>query len=82
MSERPQILQEREKTHGTFKDNSLIWHKMIMSGPFPVGMPNEQILSITQIYLKLARIMSGNFKDKDHWKDLAGYAELGAEACE
>jgi hypothetical protein len=38
--------------------------------------------ALEMICTKIARILSGNPNDPDHWKDIAGYAELGGEACD
>jgi hypothetical protein len=45
-------------------------------------MPDAQIEALDMIALKLSRILSGQANFKDHWDDIAGYAKLGAEACE
>ena len=80
---RPAILQEREKTHGSFADNSRISQDikriMLLNRD---KRPDYQNESLDMIALKISRIISGQHMTKDHWDDLAGYANLGAEACE
>lgn len=85
---REAILEEREKTHGDFQKGALIWRNLVKAGPMPenpaVAGPQSiaQCLAINMIYVKLARILSGQSMHKDHWTDIAGYAKLGEEACE
>jgi hypothetical protein len=83
MSIRDPLLQEREKTHGSFWKNAEIQQKLLsvlkdydLQDFIPV-----QRTAIEMICLKLARTMS-NPKYKDNWDDIAGYAKLGAEACD
>ena len=83
MNERDPLLVEREKTHGSFKENADIWDKLIrinMNDPFKSNPP--QRLALCMISLKIARILSGQANVKDHWDDIAGYAKLGSEACD
>lgn len=83
---RDPLLQEREKTHGSFAINAKI--SQTLKNTFSdahykgVGMPDAQIEALDMIALKLSRILSGQANFKDHWDDIAGYAKLGAEACE
>lgn len=79
--QRPAILVEREKTHGSFDYNAKTWHRLVMSAPYHKDMTEAQILALNMIYVKIARVLS-NPNTKDSWKDIAGYAELGAEACD
>lgn len=78
---RDPLLVEREKTHGSFAENARTWHGFIAACPMPNDMKYEQALAMTMIYLKIARALS-NPGVKDHWLDIAGYAKLGAEACD
>jgi uncharacterized protein DUF6378 len=77
---RDPLLQDREKTHGSFHRNATTWEKLCTTGNFNKLMI-EQKLALSQIYLKLARIEQ-NPLVKDHWDDIAGYAKLGSEACD
>lgn len=82
MSERDPLLQEREKTHGSFKHNAKLWTDLVAVVPTRVNnFPCEQQLAICMIMLKLSRIMSGQASVLDHWDDIAGYAKLAAETC-
>lgn len=80
---RDPLLNERQKTHGSFKDNAAISQQL--KGIF--GMqehqrPHAQNEALDMIALKLSRILSGQANFKDHWDDIAGYAKLGSEACD
>lgn len=81
--DRDPILVERETTHGDFgrvaKTAQAI--KAIYSqGDAFIDVRQTEALDL--IATKIARILNGNAKEKDHWLDIAGYAKLGAEACE
>lgn len=80
---RDPLLVEREKTHGSFKQNAeksqqlkLIFHR------YEGGMCMIHREALDMIALKISRILSGQANFKDHWDDIAGYAKLGSEACE
>lgn len=81
--ERDQLLQEREKTHGSFKQNAEIQQKLlsILKDHNLQNFIPAQRTAVELICLKLARAMS-NPNYKDNWDDIAGYAKLGSEACE
>jgi hypothetical protein len=84
---RDPLLVERKKTHGLFKDNAMIAQELkeIMRQPRPgIHPPSLSVHreALDMIALKLSRILSGQANFKDHWDDIAGYAKLGAEACE
>lgn len=81
---RDPLLQEREKTHGSFAMNAQI-SQAIKNAMFENSMrPKKPVHreSLEMIALKLSRICSGQANFKDHWDDIAGYAKLGSEACE
>jgi hypothetical protein len=90
MTDRDPLLQEREKTHGPFAQNSCISQRLKAiirrtdSVASAYGHPLSDIHreALDMIALKLSRILSGQANFKDHWDDIAGYAKLGAEACE
>jgi ubiquitin C-terminal hydrolase len=76
------ILEEREVTHGDFEMKS-IWIQEIMENL--VGLYSYQEMeadkkeAIHMILVKLSRILYGNHDHKDHWDDIAGYAQLVSE---
>lgn len=82
-TERDPLLQEREKTHGSFRQNAEIMQRLlsILKDYNLQSFDAAQRTAIELICLKLARTMS-NPKYKDNWDDIAGYAKLGAEACD
>jgi hypothetical protein len=94
MPERDPLLEEREKTHGSFARNAEISQslKQVMHGTYSrggakfgtaYGQLNEvHAEALDMIALKLSRILSGQANHKDHWDDIAGYAKLATEACE
>lgn len=86
MSERDPLLEERAKTHGSFGMNAQFSQSLKsiiqsdMSGYATMHPIHREALDM--IALKLSRILSGQASFKDHWDDIAGYAKLGAEACD
>jgi hypothetical protein len=84
MTDRDPLLQEREKTHGSFCTNARISQHIKdyfrIHGTYPTNTTQREALDM--IALKLSRILSGQANFKDHWLDIAGYAKLGSEACE
>ena len=83
MSEREQILQERESTHGKFTDNARISQALKIIMLENRGKRSDaQNEALDMIALKLARILSGKHMEVDNWLDGAGYFKLGQEACE
>ncbi len=79
-------LNEREKTHGDFAATARISQalKAVLAEEERIQETNWnfrdiQVESLGMICTKLARIMSGNPNDSDHWKDIAGYANLVSE---
>ena len=81
--QRDRLLVEREKTHGSFVQNANAWMDIreAMRKHTIHNDNNQQNLAIEMICLKLAR-MCYTPNVKDHWLDIAGYAKLGAEACD
>lgn len=84
MSERDPLLQERAKTHGSFKQNAELSQtlKLYFRNGGTAPQRAEQREALDMIALKISRILSGQAHFKDHWDDIAGYAKLGAEACD
>ena len=69
------ILSERELTHGKFStvaDNYCEIKTALSCGDFS----NIEHAAIDMIAMKLARIAAGNASEIDHWRDIAGYAQL------
>lgn len=82
MAEREPILVEREKTHGLF--GHVAHTAQQLKAVFQLlehRRSPAQNEALDLIATKLARILHGNPNEPDHWKDIAGYAKLGEEAC-
>lgn len=82
-TDRDPLLVEREKTHGAFKNVAETAQRLkfvIRDTNRKLAKPQEEALDL--ICTKIARILHGNYMTKDHWDDIAGYAKLGAEACQ
>lgn len=79
MPEIGSILDDREKTHGSFANVATtaqeIKAALARGASFPELDPVMRE-SLDLIATKLARIANGNPRELDHWKDIAGYATL------
>lgn len=69
------LLDEREKTHGRFEDVACTAQNLraLLYRP---DLSDVQAEALGMIASKLARIVNGNADEIDHWRDVAGYAEL------
>lgn len=78
------ILADREETHGRFTETALITQnlKRGMRTPVVTHFNDVQREALDMICSKLARIVSGNPNEPDHWQDIAGYALLVVETLE
>lgn len=80
-----QISSERGKTHGSFATNADIAMRARLAnrtyGWWGLLTPVQQ-LALDEIELKKARILSGSADFKEHWDDIAGYANLGGKDAE
>lgn len=82
---REPMLVEREKTHGDFRITAHVAQGIKRA--FRTLATNDRITkeqheALDMIATKIARILSGDPLERDHWDDIAGYAKLGSEACE
>nr|WP_314468899.1 hypothetical protein [uncultured Campylobacter sp.] len=74
-----EILAEREKTHGDFKDHAKLSQNLkevARSSKNWANLQDFQKEAIEMSLHKLARILSGNAKYIDSWRDMAAYIEL------
>lgn len=71
------ILKERQKTHGLYSDTAKV-AQMIKSiiAEYNNGLSFIQRESLDLIATKMARILSGDADEPDHWRDLCGYSSL------
>ena len=77
------LLAEREHTHGNFAATALIAQRLKDVGH---NTPNWQGVltdvqreSLEGIFVKIARILSGDPNHPDHWRDIEGGAHLVTE---
>lgn len=76
------ILQERQKTHGNFKDQSMTAQALkhvISSSPNWDLLTSAQKEALELICTKISRIGHGDPEHRDSWSDIAGYATLIAK---
>jgi hypothetical protein len=73
------VLADRARTHGDFehvaKMSQNLKHQMQSVNAY-AHLDYYMAESLEQIAMKIARILSGNAFEKDHWQDIAGYATL------
>lgn len=72
-------LQTRQQSHGDFRHVATMSQnakRVLKSSAAWNDLEPWQQEALESICLKLARIMSGNSFDADHWHDIAGYASL------
>lgn len=85
MSEIAEILEERSKTHGDFTTHAAISQDLkqrcVQHGGWQ-KLTAVQREAIDMICHKIGRVLNGNPNHKDHWSDIAGYAELAAQRCQ
>lgn len=77
-------LNERGKRYGTFRDNSVIYVRLIQifeQSPNWASAPPEVKHALGNIATKLARLLTGDMSYDDNWQDIAGYATLMAKIC-
>ena len=73
------ILNEREKTHGSYASTAAMAQQLkdcFKQSKNWQEMDDTQRESLDLIATKIARILSGNPHNIDHWVDVAGYANL------
>lgn len=79
MSNIQDTLNQRAKTHGDFRKNGRIMQNfkaVAREGINWGSLESEQKEAIEMILHKLGRILCGDPREPDHWKDIAGYATL------
>ena len=77
-----EVLQERGKTHGTFKshaESSEAFKTTMRGAPGWEKAPPQVRESLDMIQHKIARVLNGDCMYDDHWTDIAGYALLVIE---
>lgn len=77
-----QLLAERKSTHGEYREHANYTQtiKSIIHGsPNWDQMENHQRETLEMIAHKIGRILAGDHRFDDHWKDISGYAKLTAD---
>ena len=73
------VLAKRETTHGNWIDNA--WHAQRMKEQWRKARGWQRLSccqreALEMIAHKVARILSGDPNERDHWLDIGGYVEL------
>ena len=82
------ILAERQKTHGDFYDVAMVAQELkdvLRRGKNWKMLDDAQREALEMVATKIARILSGNPHEVDHYRDGAGYFQLivnAYNACE
>lgn len=79
------LLNEREKTHGSYLENTSYIQEIkdIMRGSRNWNsMQPHQKETLEMIAHKIGRILDGDPYFADHWIDISGYAKLTADRLE
>ena len=73
------LLAERGKTHGHIEDNAYFTEelgKIVVAKPQNsenlLGKCHPPRLCLWMVLHKIGRILSGNWREPDHWRDIAG----------
>lgn len=73
-----EVIEGRAKTHGDYSVGSniaLVMHRTLKRHGVE-ELDDEMQYALWMFCAKISRILSGNPRDVDHWRDIAGYASL------
>ncbi len=82
------LLAERGRTHGDFRDHARVTCKLKDVLTEEIGLRHlrgQSVITLVQrealdmIVHKIGRIIAGNAGYEDHWDDIAGYARLARD---
>ena len=81
------LLAERARTHGSYVVHALITQdlKRVINhhvGDLDRRLDDDMQETLDMIAHKIGRIIAGNAAEPDHWRDVAGYAQLVANRLE
>jgi hypothetical protein len=81
------LLAERGKTHGNYMTHATITQnlKRVMRNhvcDLDRRLDDDMAETLSMIAHKIGRIIAGNPAEPDHWRDIAGYAQLVANRLE
>jgi hypothetical protein len=78
------LIAERAKTHGDYSVQTIIAQKikraMCDTDSFHCLSPQHKE-ALDMIAHKIGRVLAGDPNHRDHWDDIAGYAQLAADRC-
>ena len=79
-----EVLEQRHDTHGLYAHTARTAQRLKrVCNEAQVGkMTAEMAESLEMICTKIARVLAGNPHERDHWKDIAGYARLAELSCQ
>jgi len=72
-------INERASTHGDYKEQAAFaqhFKRMVREGRNWERLDFYQAQSLEAFCDKISRVLCGNFNEIDHWRDVAGYAQL------
>lgn len=72
-------LNERATTHGDYREQAAFaqhFKRMMRAGRNWERLDFHQAQSLEAFADKISRVLCGNFNETDHWRDVAGYAQL------
>ena len=78
------LTRAKPKTHGSFAEGAAITQtimRALTSGSRWARMSAVKQEAAHMIVHKLHRIVTGSPDHQDHWDDIGGYAQLGADDC-
>ncbi len=80
---RDPLLASREKTHGSFLENAAVSQalKAVLREHGYLSLHVAQVEALDVMMLKIARALQ-HPELEDHWRDIAGYANLAREVVE
>lgn len=83
--ETEKLLEDRQQTHGDFRTNARLSQllKTVFrqyEGWDHLDDVEKEVLDM--ISLKISRILSGRSLERQHWEDIAGYAQLALRECQ
>jgi len=81
------LLNERARTHGDYAVHALITQDLKRVIAHHVAdldrrLDDDMAETLDMIAHKIGRIIAGNPAEPDHWRDIAGYAQLVANRLE
>jgi hypothetical protein len=78
------LTKVRRTTHGPFDQvakTSWAMLRAMAQTPNWTVLNDTQRMALQEVIHKMSRIAHGDHEHIDHWHDIAGYGELGANAC-